>query len=387
MKKFILNLLIYFPVLIIIVAVNYFVDPGHRYARKNYEYTIVKMLDMGHVANVDDNFNDKRFKLFLAEHRAKSSVDILILGSSRTKLISEKLFPGKTCLNLSIGSADMVDEAGLYQACLRNQIQIKQVILLVDPDYFSEKNGGLSENTLEYDFHEYQQASRGRISSETLSTPQYRDMTFLKRIEDFLGMLDYKMNILSPSYFQETIRYLFFKKRLSLYNTGFYDNPGNTIHLDGSLSYNEKYRNQTQKEIDRLAMQYRNKIWEDYGCLSQQRIEELERLIDYIERNGSEVLIFNSCYHPYTYKRLTTLEKYKFVKKAMDFIPEFAAAHRLQTIGTFDPAKSNCDKTDFYDAMHMSAPGIEKIVSSFFEKSDSTGNRNSAKIHSTPNSR
>ena len=75
------------------------------------------------------------------------------------------------------------------------------------------------------------------------------------------------------------------------------------------------------------------------------------------------------------------------MKTAMDFIPEFAAAHRLQTIGTFDPAKSNCDKTDFYDAMHMSAPGIEKIVSSFFEKSDSTGNRNSAKIHSTPNSR
>ena len=54
----------------------------------------------------------------------------------------------------------------------------------------------------------------------------------------------------------------------------------------------------------------------------------------------------------------------------MDFIPEFAAAHRLQTIGTFDPAKSHCDKTDFYDAMHMSAPGIEKIVSSFTEKSD-----------------
>lgn len=115
----------------------------------------------------------------------------------------------------------MVDEAGLYQACLRNQIQIKQVILLVDPDYFSEKNGGLSENTLEYDFHEYQQASRGRISSETLSTPQYRDMTFLKRIEDFFGMLDYKMNILSPSYFQETIRYLFFKRDFLYITLGF----------------------------------------------------------------------------------------------------------------------------------------------------------------------
>ena len=370
MKKFILNLLIYFPVLIIIVAVNYFVDPGHRYARKNYVSVIVKMLDQGHVTNVDDNFDERELKLLLAADRAKTAVDMLILGSSRAMLISEKLFPGKTCLNLSVSGAGMNDEAALFQACLRNQIQMKRVILLVDPHFFNETNNGFPGKALEHDYQEYLQASGKTGSGEKPLTPQGNGISALKAIEDFFSKLDRKMNVLSPSYFQKAIQHLITKEGSSLCNTEHYDNRGNTIHTDGSWSYNETFRNQTQEEIDRLGMHYHYKGWDHYHSLSQQKIEELEKLISYIKRNGCDVLILNSSYHPYTYKRLTTLKEYRCMKTAMDFIPEFAAAHRLQTIGTFDPAKSHCDKTDFYDAMHMSTQGIEKIVSSFMEKSD-----------------
>lgn len=380
MKKFIYNLLIYFPILIIIVVVNYFVDPAHRYARKNYTSTVVEMLKKGHVTNVDDNFDERELKLLLAADRAKTAVDILILGSSRAMLISEKLFPGKTCLNLSVSGAGLNDEAALYQACLRNQIQIKRVILLVDPHFFNETNNGFPGKALEHDYQEYLQVLGKKESGEKPLTPQGDGISTLKVIEGFFSKLDRKMNVLSPSYFQKAIQHLITKEGSSLYNTEHYDNWGNTIHTDGSLSYNETFRNQPQKEIDRSGMLYHYKGWDHYNSLSQQKIEELERLISYIRRNGCDMLILNSSYHPYTYKRLTTLKEYRCMKTAMDFIPEFAAAHQLQVIGTFDPAKSHCDKTDFYDAMHMSTRGIEKIVFSFMERSDSVASRSRSSV-------
>lgn len=393
MKKFIYNLLIYSPILIIIVVVNYFVDPAHRYARKNYVSVIVKMLDQGHVTNVDDNYDARRFQISLIEHRAKTSIDILVLGSSRTMLISEKLFPGKTCLNLSVSGAGMNDEAALYQACLRNQIEIKRVILLVDPDFFNETNSGFSGKALEHDYQEYLRAIDKMKDSKKQSTHQDNSVSILKEIEYIYSELGRKTNILSLSYFQKAIRYLLIKKKHSLCNTEHFDNPGNTIHTDGSWSYNEVFRNQPQKEIDRLGMHYHYKGWDHYHSLSSQKIEDLEQLVNYIRRNGSEVLIFNSSYHPYTYKRLITLREYRSMKTAMDFISEFASTHQLQVIGSFDPAKSNCDKTYFYDAHHMNASGIEKIISSFTEKTDSVMNRNIGRtevgleIHSTSNSR
>ncbi len=380
MKKFIFNLLIYFPVLIIIVVVNYFVDPAHRYARKNYVSVIVKMLDQGHVTNIDDNFDERELKLLLAADRAKTDVDMLILGSSRAMLISEQLFPGKTCLNLSVSGAGMNDEAALFQACLRNQIRIKRVILLVDPHFFNEMNSGFPGKALEHDYQDYLQASGKKESCKESFTPQDNRISALKAIEEFFSKLDRKMNVLSPSYFQKAIQHLITKEGSSLYNTEHYDNPGNTIHTDGSWSYNEKFRNQPQKEIDRSGMLYHYKGWDHYNSLSQQKIEELEQLISYIRGNGCEVLILNSSYHPYTYKRLISLKEYRCLKTAMELIPKLAVTHQLQIIGTFDPAKSHCEKTDFYDAMHMSAQGIEKIISSFTERTDSVANRSRSSV-------
>jgi hypothetical protein len=275
------------------------------------------------------------------------SVDIVVLGSSRVMCISEKCFQGKRIMNLGVSGGIITDECALMSACYNNGQCPKIVVLGVDPFYFNDNNNETRWKEIEFWYNHYQTETNGK----RLSIWQH----FNK---------EKWINLFSLSYFQHSIRY-HEKSKSELMVTEDFNNEKKTIHHDGSISYGEDLRSRLQEEVDEVAKTYTHPQWKNYSCISREKSEEFQGLIDYIKLHGSEIVLFLSPYHPITWQRFMSQIEYKEVKNAEILVDRIAKENDLTVIGNWDPNKCGCDETCFYDATHLNEKGLYVLFKDF----------------------
>ncbi|MBR0178528.1 MAG: hypothetical protein IJQ11_14000 [Bacteroidales bacterium] len=350
MRKFIVNILAYlFPIGAVILGFNCFVDPSHVYSGSKYEKQMVEMLlaSKKNVTNVELNYKERVFKSLWCENYS-DSVDIVVLGNSRVMCISEKYFQGKRIMNLGVSSGSIEDECALMSACYTNGQCPKIVVLGVDPFHFNDYNDKARWKEIETWYNHYQTEVNG------------------KRLSIWQRFNKEKwVNLFSLSYFQRSIRYHNQTKKNELIVTENFNNEQNTIHYDGSISYGESMRNRLQDETDEIARAYKHGQWYNFSCISREKTEELQGLIDYIKLHDSEIVLFLSPYHPLTWQRFMSQIEYKEVKNAEILVDRIAKENDLTVIGNWNPDICGCDKTCFYDAGHLREKGLDILFKGF----------------------
>jgi len=94
MKRFWLKILLLVPLPLIVVGFTWFVDPVHLRNADQYEYGIARLiLDGKRVTNIS-NPNEAAYIKFVVDG-LKTRKDVLVLGSSRSKLLRSDSFAGR----------------------------------------------------------------------------------------------------------------------------------------------------------------------------------------------------------------------------------------------------------------------------------------------------
>jgi hypothetical protein len=144
-------------------------------------------------------------------------------------------------------------------------------------------------------------------------------------------------------------------------------NVSNTKNPDGSLTYNDAYRNSSE-----TAVKSRVEIYLKRGDIADLKLlnsvsagkwKQLLQLINDMQTRHIRVFLLLTPYHPSIYK--TILNSYPSGLNAEHLIKQFADQKKIELIGSFDPAKCGLSNRDFYDAVHCNEHGLRLILNKF----------------------
>src|SRR4051812_33200476 len=113
MRLFFIKLLLVVPLVVAVLAFNIFVDPVHLTDSGEYERGIAQLiLSNKSVTNINHPNEEAYLIAYIDGLRERK--DVLVLGSSRSKLIRSTAFAGKSFFNNSIGGAGLQDYLAIY---------------------------------------------------------------------------------------------------------------------------------------------------------------------------------------------------------------------------------------------------------------------------------
>ncbi len=345
MKKIIFETLKFvFPICIMVISINYFGDAA-RLFDNDYEKKMGDILSKGYNVTNIVNYDER---LFQKEIILKKSIhpDLVIIGSSRTMLINSNMFPNYKVFNNSVSGASLQDIIGIYQLYKENHKFPKKIIIGIDPWLFKDDKN--IDNERWQSIEEYYNSFHGIKIKKKPSFYKYKELY-------------------SISYFQSSYK-LIPKIFLSEYDPTPSKKKYNHLDtklIDGSLVYNEVYRNASELEIENKMKKYViGEVYhiENMNEISKLKYEEFEKLIFDLKSNNVEVEFFLAPYAPLVYDVLQ--KKYKIVLKIEKKIHDFAKLQNIKLYGSFNPYTHGLDKSFFYDGMHCKESAILKILKS-----------------------
>ncbi|MBE9583139.1 hypothetical protein IM792_01625 [Mucilaginibacter sp. JRF] len=352
MRKFLSKLTLTLPVLLVVMLVNYFVDPANLFNKGKYERGVAGILSQGKYATNVTNYDGRllqKYTIELLNHKP----DVLVLSSSRGQFIGADMFPGKKFFNAWVQSAAIEDFLAIYDVCEQQAFKPKEVILTLDPRMLNENSPHKMWHLVSE--HYYSMLRKLNIA--------YRDS--IKPDEFNAGTVS---QLLSLSYFQSALKNLYMKQTSYSPSDSLY-NKGDTRAPDGIMSYGKKRREVSVLEVRKKATEYvedpvtleKNFDKVTFDKISAENLNTLTRFVDYLKAKGVKVTFFLSPFNPVVYDYFKTEPSYQKVIETEGVYRELADKTGSACIGSLDPAGNQLDESYFYDGIHCNEACVRLI--------------------------
>ena len=355
MKRFFGRLLLIVPILFGVVAVNWLIDPVHLRDADQYERGIAQLISAGKGVTNIWNPNEAAYLESYIDGLQQRK-DVLVLGSSRSKLIRSDSFPGLTFFNNSIGGGGLIDYLAIYELYRQKNLVPDTVVIELSPwimyrdyaskwDAFDSHRGALERRVLHPELDQSQPIQIGSTAStdwaEFLS-PGYFQTSFYSWLRGTLKPAENK-----ATYFE--------------YKDG--DLPvGETVLSDGSVIYPERVQNTSEVErVTALAIEYAQNPAGIPTDLDSNAQKVLEGFVDYLRQQGVRVIFYLPPYHPKTYDLLVNSKRYQIITDIQKYVEELAKRKDVTLIGSYNPADLVLDNTAFFDGSHPTQDAVKSI--------------------------
>jgi len=353
-RQFLGKLLWLCPIPALVVALNLTVDPLGLFRDGGLEREHAAILLRGENVLTDGRINDRLVnKHYLWGRRER--IGVAILGSSRSMAIHGSSFPGRSFFNLSVGGANVRDHVATYALLRERGLLPRTLVLALDPWLLNRHGGTTWWVTLDAEYR------RAR-------------MTFLREpggpIPAGLALPERYIRVLSLQYFRFSLLVLGQDLRRGpsapararatrqLYGSDF------IRWWDGSYAWPAETRRLTADEVRGLARRYVTdgppNYLDAYTRLDPDAGRELDALVDAVKRDGVELVLLLTPYHPDAYQRLLRSAPYRIVADAEAHFRELARRRAVRLVGAYDPAVTGFGTGDFYDASHASDAALER---------------------------
>ena len=347
-KKFVFKAIFLLPLLMIITATNFFVDPAHLYENGKLEKGIADILSSGQNVGVVSNFDDRLIQKFRIVKLARMP-DIVIIGSSRSMQIGSNVFQDKYVINNAMPDATLGDYLGILFNYDKNNEWPRTIILGVDPWVINSKSG-------EYRWESFKEDTFAMLKKLNIPSGDLKETLITPQLA----------NIISISYFQQSVKKIFEKK--SRPNEYFATNLEigsnyDVLLKDGRRSYNMSCRIRSAKEVEKFANTEIKDQNQDFQFREPDPKWEniLEKLVIYLQSRHVDVVFYLAPYHPLVYSSFLVSSQNKIIVDIENYYKDFAKRHMLRIIGSYDPSKANLSDKDFYDGEHPTKEAVEKI--------------------------
>lgn len=356
-RRFFLKLLLIIPVFFLVFGFNWFVDPVHLRDANQYEQGIAQMiLAEKNVTNIWNPNEAVYLEAFIEGLPQRK--EVLVFGSSRSKLLRSDSFPGLTFFNNSISGGGLNDYLALYELYRQKNLIPSVVVLELSPWIL---NGAYA--SVWQDFNAVQSELEQRILHPELATggPLRIGRTTSIDWAEFL----------SPGYFQTsfyswlngTLKPAENKANYFEYQPGSLP-VGETILSDGSAIYPERVQNSANIEkVTAAAIEYAQNPAGLPQALDPQRQKMLESFVQYLQNQGVQVVFYLPPYHPKTYELLMNSEPYKIIAEAQQYFTDLAQRTGVTLVGSYNPAELALDNLSFFDGSHPTQEAVRTLFS------------------------
>lgn len=367
-QYFLIFVLVTVAILGIAATISYSNDPTGAFSNNAYENGIADFMLSGHnVGNIEKNYDERLLQrdLIRKDHR---NVDIIVLGSSRSMSLRKSLLGGNhssnaVFLNHGVSGASIEDYIAILEMYKEKGSIPGTVIIGVDPWILNANNDQKRWKTLETEYEN---------GMEILSPAHKVSSRELYDIKKDLGRY---ASLISRPVIVESLKTM---GSQSYYPTDLEESDVAIRLQDGSISYQESFRNHTAKEIDKDATTYADAapIYSlgNFEYLDEKNRLSFESTLQYLKNRNTTVILFLPPYHPIVYMKIDSDPNYFMVKESELYFRDLAKKENITLIGSYDPDVQNFTSVDFYDGMHARPEALKKIFAAvtFDKKGPST---------------
>ena len=356
-QRLIFKALIFLPILFIIIAINYFIDPANTW-KTGVVDCVVKAITYGINVKPAEDINERMLHKKLIQ-RTTSCPRNLVLGNSRLFKIGESMLHGTT-MNNSVSGAIFEDYLGLYFEYIKLNCFPENIIIGTDPFQLSRTKydrrwvAGLKNNVEQM----LTTIMNGKVSKPPL-TPSF----FIpERV----------MNLLSLSYFQKST-YNFFDRFKRRWNST--DEQCNItmetrtnkipyILENGDFLLNDDTKPATTSQVKKRALEFGNSEpkFLKLAKVSKNRIVIITSFIQFFLSKGTKVTLYIPPLHPYVYQKFLTRDDAKYVFEGEMAIRSLAEQLHIPVVGSTNPSDYGLNETHFEDGVHPKDESVARII-------------------------
>lgn len=295
------------------------------------------------------NIDERLYQAYLIES-IKEPPHTIVLGSSRIMQLRQAYLKGeKSFYNHGVSGANMLDYyalLGLY--ILHHQKLPKRIIFGLDPWIFNANNGDARYLSVKYAIEVMKAYIYGKKYDE----------------KSLLASLSLKAKeAISFAQFQNNLQ-TWLKKGIDQRKTFIVqsaDTPYIVRIADNTIYYPLSQRTPSLEQIKHAALGFRNYHIVDFYRLD---IEPFLVFMDFLQKEGVELVFLLTPYNPYLYEALRTeSNKYNMIIKAQSFIKEYALKHNIEIYGDYDGGNLGLKIDDFIDGVHTK----DKVLGEIFK--------------------
>ena len=345
MNKKWFRLLLFLPIILFFVSVNYLLDYQGCFHDVNKE-TALSILDGNNTAFFN-SLDEREVKHQIIKYMP-DEVDCIVIGPSLAMCIGNDIVCSKSLYNLGVSGGVIYDYLAQFGLLEINNKKINRVILCLDSQTF--------DKTIYKDrSRSYKLMPFANYMIDTLNKVENR-----KEIRDNLVPEKKFTNIFSITCFQENIERFFITKSRNRvicvddnYEGAFYSG-------DASFNYTLEYRNHTIKDVIEDVKNYNF----DNNFTPGEHIDEyasdiFEKLISYLKDKKVEVELYLCPLAPSLWDKYDN-EKYPIILELSDYALKLSNKYNLKITGSYNPYELGITDGEFIDARHIQRENLYK---------------------------
>ncbi len=360
-KNLIIFLILNGILLLSIILINYYGDGGNRFFHSAvFEDKLVKALLSDKNVLVCSNYNDRNVKKLLLKN-ISTPRDVLIFGSSRTMLLRQDLFDNSSFFNNSVTTASLEDDIALYYLYQQRGWKPKKIVIGLDPWIIIDNPDAVlwKEDFL----NEYNNAVQSFFGGRKQLLYSYQHIN---------AILEKNKQLLSLGYLKDSIKNLKFLQNIALFRSNSNNiiieptpdqlNFFSTCHLyqsDGvRLTSNaEELTSSAQADYAGSVEAHHLSVM----SLSYKRMHTFEQFIDYLSKQGIEVVFYFPPYEPEAYHEIEKAINYQMIMQIDKYFHSVASRYHIKSLGSYNPFALHLTANDFVDDVHLKKQGIDKL--------------------------
>ena len=337
-----------------ILAFNLIIDKGSYFSYNEQLKAAAKALLEGNIV-AELQMTDNRILNEYFIKNIESKIDAIAVGSSRTMLFRKKyLFQDENIFfNHSMDRSTLGDYLAIIGAYKSLKAYIpKTVVIGVDPWIFN-KNSRFNNAWVrlkEYYFY--------LIREIGINNSHYDD--YLSNVPNtFDTLLSWNYLLSNINFIIDVLwndkKYFYIAKHIGI--------GVRLIEPDGSFHYPDKYlyRGDDLVQNDAENSFYHSAGLENFWELNNKILFEM--FIEYLQKEGTNIIFFLPPYHPASYKNLISSQNTKIINDIEEYLGILAKKKDIRIVGSYNPHKYNLINKDFIDGFHTRSYVIKNIFS------------------------
>jgi hypothetical protein len=339
MKRLLINLvLIVVPIGLLVVGVNYFVDPANIFSGKAYVSGIADILVKGHNADNVSNYDERALQEQMIL-KLPFRPDVVVLGSSRVMELGSDFFPDKKVLNCGVSHANVNDVIAMVGLLDSVHKLPDETVINVDPHLICQ--GGTTEWQTLLPYHEY--------LTRKLHLPADAGQRSL--------LLEKLGTLFSFAYFEKSMDFLTQRKSKRIRDVAKTRPATYGRFSDGTVCYSASY---TNPDTIKVADDARVVGGREIVDLDSGKAQLLSTLVDYLISRGVKVVLVMIPYHHEYYRAMN--QRFERVFSSYDSLyRQFARTKGIPIRGGFDAVALGIPLDEFYDSWHCSKEAVKKV--------------------------
>lgn len=353
MKKWCKALLFICPLLLMVAALNWYVD-SYAYLRITYDEIGTHMIDGGeNVVGLEESGFDDRSLLLACLKQQKEAKKVMVIGSSRVLNFDHTMFGTDSFYNAGLSESTIDDLLAVTGILVQDGKLPETMIIGVDSFLFNATHNNDRWTALE-SYKNYMQIMIAGKWDENMPLP-----------EKNTGKDNAKW--LSLDYFRYNVTCIPKRQRFVVSYTDDWVTEQYMKHYDGSIAYQKELRDVNVEDVIMLTEQameedvvYR---MTDYEEIDEESMLKLSWLIDYLKSQNVEVILYLPPYSPMMYDYIEAEEAFQITLEIEEQMLRMASEKQIALYGSYNPERSRLAMTDLYDVYHVKT---EKMPDTYF---------------------